>query len=100
MSSNILQSTFTSKGNSIFVNLLLLPEESETILFPSSTRDLKEGVFYETYYLMSSYLSRSLLRKLNEGKNNTAVIEKKACIFTSDVFEFNAYLNNVVSLLV
>lgn len=100
MSSNILQSTFTSKGNSIFVNLFLLPEESETILFPSSTRDLKEGVFYETYYLMSSYLSRSLLRKLNEGENNTAVIEKKACIFTSDVFEFNAYLNSVVSLLV
>lgn len=100
MSSNILQSTFTSKGNSIFVNLLLLPEKSETILFPSSTRDLKEGVFYETYYLMSSYLSRSTLSKLNDGKNNTAIIEKKASVFTSDVFVFNAYLNKLVSLLI
>lgn len=100
MGSNIIKSLFTGKGNSIFVNLLLLPNESETISFPSSTNELKKGVFYETYYLMSSYLSRSLLRKLNEGENNTAVIEKKACIFTSDVFEFNAYLNSVVSLLV
>lgn len=100
MSSNILKSTFTNKGNSIFVNLLLLPEESETILFPSSTDDLKEGIFYETYYLMSSYLPRNILKKLNEGENNTAILEKKASIFTSDVFEFNAYLNAFVSLLV
>lgn len=100
MSSNIIKSTFTSKGNSIFTNLLLLPEESETISFPSSTNELKGSMFYETYYLMSSYLPKSLLKRLGEGENDRYVLERKASIFTSDIRDFNACLNKLVSLLI
>ena len=84
-----MKSNFTNDGNALFFNIIIAGEEdSVSVMFPSSKREIGKSHYGEVYYLMSSTLPSSY-KPIIPLTNETEALGQKVGI------AFNVKLENL-----